>query len=252
MINRNKLTKLPRLFLALASLSRIRTWGPFLETWEKTKFNHAFSVSWSQGGEDLALMQLLPKKAGRYIDVGAHHPSRFSVTRHLYQSGWRGLNIDANPDAIASLIRERPQDISLNVCIGTQPKYLFHIFNEPAISTNNEDWRKKFEDENQIIKETIEIEGATLYSLINNYFDSRPDLLIVDAEGSDYDVLQSCNWNKLSLELWPLWIVCETTPPASSVQISTHIELLLKLGYEIYCILPMSTILKLHESSHKQ
>ena len=248
MIQLNKLKKIPRLFLAVISLAKKRTWGPFLETWENTRFDHAFSVSWSQGGEDLALLHLLSNETGRYIDVGAHHHSRFSVTRHLYQRGWRGVNVDANPDAILSLIKERPDDISLNLCVGTAKKYSFHIFKEPAISTSNEEWRKRFEDENQVIRKTIEIEGASLHSLIHTYFTTRPHLLIVDTEGSDFDVLKSCNWNDLPIQLWPLWIVCETTLPASAVQSSAHVELLLKLGYVIYCILPMSTILKLYES----
>jgi FkbM family methyltransferase len=248
MTERNRLKKIPRLFLAMTSLARRRTWGPFLETWEDTKFDHAFSVSWSQGGEDLALLHLLPKQSGRYIDVGAHHPSRFSVTRHLYQKGWRGLNIDANPDAITKLIKERPDDTSLNLCVGTAEKYSFYIFTEPAISTCNETWRTKFEGENHEVQKAIEIDGVSLYSIIKNHFTSRPELLIVDAEGSDFDVLKSCNWNNLPNTLWPLWIVCETSPPVSAVMSSPHVTLLLDLGYEIQCILPMSTILKLNAS----
>jgi FkbM family methyltransferase len=243
MISRDKLKKIPRLFLAIISLTKKRTWGPFLETWENTRFDQAFSVSWSQGGEDLALLQLLPKNPGKYIDVGAHHPSRFSVTRH--QKDWRGINIDANPDSIAEFIRHRPEDISLNFCVGTQVKYVFHIFDEPAISTSNTEWKERFIVENHSVKASLEIQGVTLFSIINKYFDSRPDLLIVDAEGSDFDVLESCRWSELHRDLWPLWIVCETSPPAIAAQSSAQVKLLLTLGYQIQCILPMSTILRL-------
>lgn len=248
MFNQSQIRKVPRLFLAIVSLLRKRTWGPYLEAWETTGFDHAFSISWSQGGEDLALLQLLPSTPGTYIDVGAHHPSRFSVTRHLYQRGWRGLNIDANPDAIASFLRDRPDEISLNACVGNLDRYSFHIFTEPAISTNNDEWRKRFLSESQAIKRTIEMQGVTLYSIITQYFTARPDLLLVDAEGSDFDVLKSCRWDELPEFLWPGWIICETSPPASTVQNFTHVKFLLDLGYEIYCILPMSTILKLNES----
>jgi hypothetical protein len=59
--------------------------GVFTRTYEQTNFDFDFHVSWSQGGEDLALLSIfLGQQGGVYIDVGAHHPSRFSVTRHLY------------------------------------------------------------------------------------------------------------------------------------------------------------------------
>lgn len=249
MVSLDKVKKLPRLLSAFASLAKKRSWGPFLEAWETTRFDHAFSVSWSQGGEDLALLQLLPSRPGRYIDVGAHHPSRFSVTRHLYQKGWRGINIDANPDAIAKFIQDRPEDISLNLCVGTQSRYTFHIFDEPAISTSNVEWKAKFINENQTIKISLEIEGVALFKIISENFESHPDLLIVDAEGSDYDVLESCRWSELPKDLWPFWVVCETTPPAIAAQASPQVKLLLSLGYQIQCILPMSTILRLDDTN---
>ena len=63
-----------------------------------TRFDHAVSVSWSQGGEDLALLHMFPNQPhGNYLDVGAQHPDRFSVTRHLYERGWSGINVEANP-----------------------------------------------------------------------------------------------------------------------------------------------------------
>jgi hypothetical protein len=36
--------------------------GPFTEIAETTSFDHAISVSWSQGGEDLALLQVVNLK----------------------------------------------------------------------------------------------------------------------------------------------------------------------------------------------
>jgi hypothetical protein len=82
------------LIKALLLLLKRKSWGPFIEIAEITKFDHSISVSWSQCGEDLALLHLLPPN-GRYLDIGAHHPSRFSVTRHLYQRGWDGINVEA-------------------------------------------------------------------------------------------------------------------------------------------------------------
>jgi acyl carrier protein phosphodiesterase len=71
----------------LLSLTNPKKWGPFVEIYNLSKFDHGVSLSWSQGGEDLALTHLIKHvDKGRYLDIGAHHPDRFSVTRGLYQN----------------------------------------------------------------------------------------------------------------------------------------------------------------------
>lgn len=242
---RQKLKKVPIFVHALFSLLYPRSWGPFTEAFKHTKFDHSFSVSWSQGGEDLALLHILEQTSSRrYLDIGAHHPSRFSVTRHLYQLGWTGVNVDANPDAEIAFSKERPHDIFVHACVGTSQEYTFYIFDEPAISTNNILWREKFTKENQKLKATIEVRGMRLGEIISMHFKDGLDLLVVDAEGSDFDVLESGDWQNLSSNFWPTWIVCETTPPLKRVMESQHVKLLENLGYTIHLVLPMSTILR--------
>jgi len=122
----------------LSLLLNPKTWGPFSEIASITKFDHAFSVSWSQGGEDLGLLSaLMNVENGRYLDIGAHHPNRFSVTRHLNQRGWSGVNVDANSDLIPEFNKKRPRDRNIWSCVGLNDSYIFHIFDEPAISTMN-------------------------------------------------------------------------------------------------------------------
>ncbi|WP_211321611.1 hypothetical protein [Pedobacter cryoconitis] len=57
-----------------------------------------FHRSYSQEGEDMIYRSCFENRKhykGFYIDVGAHHPYRFSNTVHFYQNGWRGINIEA-------------------------------------------------------------------------------------------------------------------------------------------------------------
>src|ERR1700730_13951345 len=95
------------------------------------------NLAYSQDGEDLILRRLFERqKFGFYVDVGAHHPFRFSNTCFFHRAGWMGINIDPNPDAIKTFRRDRPSDI--NVCVGvsdTAGDLLFHFFNEPALNT---------------------------------------------------------------------------------------------------------------------
>ena len=57
--------------------------------------------SYSQDNEDLFLNEYFEKISnGFYVDIGCHHPKRFSNTYLLYKKGWKGVNIDANFFAI--------------------------------------------------------------------------------------------------------------------------------------------------------
>ena len=221
-----------------------RTWGPLVETFETTKFDHAFDVSWSQAGEDIGLISALRGiDNGSFVDVGAHNPSRFSVTRKLSLRGWTGVNIDGNPDLIPAFEKNRPNDINLWACVGNKPEYTFTIFEEPAISTVNSEWRVKFIGENQKIKREIKVPGISLRTVFDRYFEGGfPDLLCIDAEGADLDVLKSadltCSWG-------PEWLLLEADPPLSTVIETPSVAYALSLGYEIHLVMGMSTLLHL-------
>ena len=59
------------------------------------------NLCYSQNGEDLILNRFLEnKEKGFFIDVGAHHPIRFSNTYFFYKKGWSGINIDAMPGSM--------------------------------------------------------------------------------------------------------------------------------------------------------
>jgi len=115
------MNKILRLLRALLFLLPRKNWGNFVQTSEIAGFNNAFSISWSQGGEDLALLHAISgKKDGLFIDVGAHHPFRFSVTQHLSRLGWRGVNVDANSELIEIFNKERTRDLNICAAVGTE------------------------------------------------------------------------------------------------------------------------------------
>ena len=82
-------------------------------------------LSYSQEGEDLVLHRLFEGQAtGIYVDVGAHHPFRFSNTCLLHTRGWRGINIDATPGSMAQFQRFRPRDVNLELGVAAEPAEL--------------------------------------------------------------------------------------------------------------------------------
>jgi FkbM family methyltransferase len=231
---------------SLSLLMHRKSWGPFVESAETTGFDHAFTVSWSQGGEDLALLSIFAGELkGTYLDIGAHHPSRFSVTRHLYQRGWTGVNVEANRLLIEKFHEERPRDINLFCAVGQKDEYEFTVFRESAISTINQEWKARFVSEKNEVDRIERVPGRTLRSIYDQFYgDIAVDLLTIDAEGADFEILQSMNFDTLTHARFPRYIQVESDPPISNSLKSPSVNFVMGLGYEPYMVLPYATILK--------
>jgi FkbM family methyltransferase len=158
--------------------------------------------SFSQEGEDLIIGRLFDGvQTGFFVDVGAHHPFRFSNTWLLYRRGWRGINIDATPGAMAEFHHWRPDDVNIECLVSTDTRprpYFLH--DEPALNTMSEDLvkRRAIESPQYRMRETIMLQSRTLASILEEHVpEGRTiDLLNVDVEGHDLEVLRSNDWTK--------------------------------------------------------
>jgi len=152
--------------------------------------------SYSQEGEDIILRRIFEKqKTGFYIDIGAHHPKRFSNTYYFYKKGWRGINIDAMPGNMKLFRKMRPRDINLEIPVSDKKRELtYYMFNEPALNSFSKTLsiERDRKEEYKIVDE-IKIEILTLAEVLNAYLPSntRIDFLSVDVEGLDFQVLAS-------------------------------------------------------------
>src|SRR5437879_2682243 len=98
------------------------------------------NVCFGQEGEDLILDRLMGGRTkGFYVDIGAHHPIRFSNTYLFSKRGWHGINVDAEPGSMALFRKMRPRDINIESGVGERAgTMLFYRFNEPALNTFDE------------------------------------------------------------------------------------------------------------------
>ena len=98
-----------------------------IEKLAKVKNNYFDSYalkSYSQEGEDMILMRLFEnQKMGFYVDVGAHHPKRFSNTYFFYKLGWKGINVDAMPGSMTAFNRIRARDINIEKPVSNKKNY---------------------------------------------------------------------------------------------------------------------------------
>ncbi|MBF0440433.1 MAG: FkbM family methyltransferase [Oligoflexales bacterium] len=155
------------------------------------------------------------KTSGFYIDLGAHHPKRFSNTYLLYRLGWCGINIDAMPGAMALFKKIRKRDICLEIGISDKNETKdFYIFSERALNTFDKDLAKERIALGWRLERTQKVQLRPINSVLDEFLppQTQIDLLTIDIEGLDGIVLKSLCFNKYR----PKVIICE--------QLSTNVE----------------------------
>ncbi len=155
--------------------------------------------SYSQEGEDIILNRIFNKNKGFFVDVGAHHPFRFSNTYFFYKKGWRGINIDAAPGSMKLFNKFRKRDINLELAINSKRQKMdFFIFEEGALNSFSQELSEKRMAAGFPLKYKTEIVTSTLEEVLNahNSEFETIDFLSIDVEGSDLDVLRSNDFKK--------------------------------------------------------
>lgn len=190
--------------------------------------------SFSQEGEDRILLRYLAgREGGFYIDVGAHHPHRYSNTYLFYRMGWSGVNIDARPGSMNAFKKFRPRDINIECGISNEEAVLdYYVFNEQAL--NGFDIKLSIEREEKYeqfyITDSLQVPVRPLSSVLKEYVPSyqKIDFLSIDVEGLDYEVLLSNDWAAFR----PEFVLVEILKTdIVSFQASKTAKFMSKLGY---------------------
>ena len=158
-----------------------------------------YHKSYSQEGEDMILLRAIgDKNDGFYIDVGAHHPTRFSNTKHFYDKGWRGINIDPLPQSKNLFDKKRPRDINLETAVGKAGKLTYHMFDESALNTFDEKMVNKHKNQKTPHKvvSTKKVTIKPLSTILKKHMPKNTtiDFMSIDVEGKDLEVLQTNDW----------------------------------------------------------
>lgn len=164
----------------------------------KVLFDSYAIKSYSQEGEDMVLRRIFEnRETGFYVDVGAHHPQRFSNTYFFYKKGWSGINIDAMPGSMNLFNLLRPRDINLEVAVSKERKEMtYYMFNEPALNTFDQKLACERTNDKYYVVEKKMIFTRTLKEIFSESLSSNKiTFLDVDVEGLDLDVIQSNDWD---------------------------------------------------------
>tara|TARA_Y100000052_G_scaffold27206_1_gene34177 strand:+ start:255 stop:1841 length:1587 start_codon:yes stop_codon:yes gene_type:complete len=179
----------------------------------------------AQEGEDALLKRLLKwhyNNPGYYVDVGAHHPTRFSNTYHYYLKGWRGINIDPIPGVMKLFDEQRPGDINLEMGVANQQGALtYTVFKEPAFNTFDPGSVAYAETRTEKVGEH-QISVKPLSAVLQEYVSEEQHIsfLSVDVEGFELPVLQSNDWQRYR----PMFVIAEALSDDAQQQINDYLN----------------------------
>ena len=158
-------------------------------------FDGYATKSYSQEGEDMILRRIFEySKSGFYVDIGAHHPKRFSNTYYFYRQGWCGINIDATPGSMKLFDKKRSRDINIEAAVANEKKEItYYIFNEPAVNTLDDKFANKAINDNYKLIKKQKIVTKTLKEILEDNLpkNQKINFMSVDVEGLDLEVLKS-------------------------------------------------------------
>lgn len=142
-------------------------------------------MNWySQNHEDKWIAEnlghLLPEK-GFYVDIGCAHPFETSNTAFLRDRKWEGLAIDGNL-GWSHMWEDIPAFHS--AVITTKPKEDTYFLNAEV------GWHSRIDPEGKWT------EAETIEQLLERFGVGKIDFLSIDTEGTEFDILQSFDFDK--------------------------------------------------------
>jgi FkbM family methyltransferase len=167
-------------------------------------------LSYAQNFEDVILSRAFKGVAeGFYVDIGAWHPDFDSVTRHFYELGWRGINVEPNPGYLQLLRRHRTRDINLGEAVGARKgKARFYAFKDSGLSTLDRALATKHRPLG-LEEARFDVDVVTLNSIFKEYAPTTVHFLKIDCEGAEAKVI-----NAFDLARFRPWVILvEATTP---------------------------------------
>lgn len=174
-------------------------------------------ITYGQNFEDVMLWRALKAiDEGFYVDVGAAWPEMHSVTKTFYDKGWRGLNIEPNPELHAELCRRRPRDINIQLAVSDREGEV-ELNLVPGTGLSTLDAGLARENARQGFASTpLQVACSTLALILRTHLPAGQEIhfLKVDVEGLERAVLSGNDWSVYR----PWIVVVESTRPLSQLE----------------------------------
>jgi len=137
---------------------------------------------------------------GTFVEIGAYDGYEWSNTYGLMTLGWNGIEVEANPDIFPRLVnncKPYPNIISFNIAVGKDS--ICNLYSNGAISTTSKEQSNIYRNCDWFHgnEKIIQVPMVTLdHILESNGIKSGFEVLVVDTEGTEFEVLESFSINK--------------------------------------------------------
>ena len=153
---------------------------------------------YAEFAEDVMVNRILKKiKKGFYVDIGAYHPYKGSLTYNLYNRKWNGINLDISKSSIDLFNIARPSDININCAVSEFNGETFYYENSPINQQNS----LIPQDENQ---KKIKIQSYKLSEILKMQNINSVDYINIDTEGNELEVLMGIDFSKINPTLFTI------------------------------------------------
>lgn len=210
-------------------------------------YKSPYGISYAQAGEDVVLDFLLKGLSiskPSYLELGVHSPDVANNTYLFYTRGARGVLVEADSSLVPYIQAMRPDDVVLNVGVGTgnENEADFYIFDVRGLNTfDKEEAEYRHKNGSFEIQQIVKVKLLTINEIILNNFKNFPDFLSIDIEGLDLPVLKT-----LDFEKFPIPIICAETCTYSENHIKPKNEAIMEFmkskGYFVYADTYVNTI----------
>ena len=156
--------------------------------YKNKKPNHHYA----EFAEDIMVSRIFKNlKNGFYLDIGAYHPYKGSLTYNLYKSGWNGMNFDISLSSIDLFNIARPRDININCAIsdfnGETYYYENSAINQQNSLINSNNKQKK-----------IKVDSYKLSEILKLHNIDKVDFINIDTEGTELKVLTGIDFKTVN------------------------------------------------------
>ncbi len=165
-------------------------------------------ASYSQTGEDIIvdyLFNSLKISHPTYLEIGTNHPRICNNTYNFYKKGCKGICIEPDIEMVGIIKKQRPKDTILNIGIGINDEENAEFYLFPGLTNG---WSTFSREEAEIRKrdtgiayKTLQMPLMSINTIMLKYFKPHPNFISIDVEGSDFEILQSIDYEKFRPEV---------------------------------------------------
>ena len=147
-------------------------------------------------------------KSGTYLEMGALQGKHLSNSLHFYKfHGWRGILIEPAPNNYRELVKNRPDDICINLAICRESQDV-HFVDRAEVGGIYEfmadEFRRRWHDDidPQDLSQLPVITCHPLTAVLQKVAVRHIDFFSLDVEGAELDVLNTFPFHAVTVGVW--------------------------------------------------